>query len=79
MISICINNGKFNSCSCILSMQIMHCLKLVTLDIISPVLLLDEHLSQTISRCSVVLFGTFLSGYALLNDSRTAADDVDVK
>jgi hypothetical protein len=79
MISICINNGKLNSCSLILSLQIMHCLKSVTLDVILPVLLLDEHLSQTISRCSVALFGTFLSGYALLNDSRTAADDVDVK
>jgi hypothetical protein len=31
------------------------------------------------SRCIVVLFSTFLSGYVLLNASRTAANDLDAK
>jgi hypothetical protein len=31
------------------------------------------------SRCAVVLFSTSLSGYALLNASRTAANDFDMK
>jgi hypothetical protein len=31
------------------------------------------------SRCVVVLFGTSLSGHALLNASRTAANDFDAK
>jgi hypothetical protein len=54
---------------------------------ISAVLLLDEHLSQTNTSCipkfcstsryTAVLFGTSLSGYALLNASRTAANDFD--
>jgi hypothetical protein len=46
---------------------------------------LDEHLSLPVSinfvtsRCTVVLLGTSLSGYALLNDSRTAANNFDAK
>jgi hypothetical protein len=57
-------------------------------DVISAVLSLDEHLSQintSVSRnivtswCIVVLLGTSLSGYALLNASRTAANDFDAK
>jgi hypothetical protein len=56
--------------------------------VISAVLSLDEHLSQTnnscvpnfvTSQCIVVLFGTSLSGHALLNASQTAANDVDAK
>jgi hypothetical protein len=55
--------------------------------VISTVLSLDKHLSQTLpvsrnlaaSRCTVVLFGTSLSGYALLNNSRTAANNFDAK
>jgi hypothetical protein len=56
--------------------------------VISVVLSLDEHLSQTNtlcvqnfvkSRCTVVLFGTSLLGDALLNVSRTLADDLDAK
>jgi hypothetical protein len=31
------------------------------------------------SPCTVVLFGTFLSGYASLNASRTTANDLDAK
>jgi hypothetical protein len=46
-----------------------------------------EHLLETlsvyrnvvISRCIVVLFGTALLGYALLNTSRRAANDFDTK
>jgi hypothetical protein len=56
--------------------------------VISAVLSLDEHLSrQTLpasrnsvtSRCTVALFGTSLSGYEILNASRTAANNVDAK
>jgi hypothetical protein len=56
--------------------------------VISAVLSLNDHLSQTtfpVSRNFVtsqyifVLFGTSLSGYALLNASRTAANDLDSK
>jgi hypothetical protein len=56
--------------------------------VISAVLSLDEHLSQTntscvpkfcTSRCIVVLFGNSLSGYALVNGSRTATNDFDAK
>jgi hypothetical protein len=53
---------------------------------ISAVLSPDEH-RQTLpvsrnfvtSWCIVVLFGTSLSGYALLNVSQTAANDFDAK
>jgi hypothetical protein len=31
------------------------------------------------SRCVFIIFGTFLSGYALLNASRAAANDFDAK
>jgi hypothetical protein len=56
--------------------------------VISVVLSLDEHLSETntsvsrnvvTSRCTVVLFATSLSGYALLNASRTAKNDFGAK
>jgi hypothetical protein len=56
--------------------------------VISAVLSLDEHLSQTntyhvrnfvTSQCIVVLLGISLLGYALLNVSRTAADEFDAK
>jgi hypothetical protein len=54
--------------------------------IISGVLLLDKHLSKTLpvsrnfvtSQC-IVLFGTSLSKYALLDISRTAANDFDAE
>jgi hypothetical protein len=47
----------------------------------------ENELSQTLpvsrnvitSRCIVVLFGTSLSGYTLLNVSRTAGNDFDSK
>jgi hypothetical protein len=56
--------------------------------VISAVLSLDEHLSQTNTSCVpkfcyqsvyVVFFGTSVPGYALLNTSRTTADDSDAK
>jgi hypothetical protein len=79
--------AMLNSYSRIPFFQLMHCLKSVRA-IISAVLWLDEHLSQTntsvsrnivTSRCTAVLFGTPLSGYALLNASQTAANDFDAK
>jgi hypothetical protein len=36
-------------------------------------------LRSVTSQCIVVLFGTSLSGYTLLNVSRTAANDFDAK
>jgi hypothetical protein len=56
--------------------------------VISAVLSFDETFHrQTLpvsrnfvtSRCTVVLFGTSLSGYALLNVLRTPANDLDAK
>jgi hypothetical protein len=55
--------------------------------IISAVLSRVKHSSQTlrvsqsflISRCTIVLFGTSFSGYALLNATRADANDVDAK
>jgi hypothetical protein len=56
--------------------------------VISAVLSLDEHLSQTdtscvdkfcYQSCIVVLFGASLSGYELLSSPRTAANDFDAK
>jgi hypothetical protein len=55
--------------------------------VISAVSSLDENLFQLlpgsrnviISRCIVVLIENSLSGYALLNVSRTAANDFDAK
>jgi hypothetical protein len=57
--------------------------------VISAVLPLDKHLSQTntscvpksfyTSQCIVVLFWTSLSGYAPQNASRKAASDFDAR
>jgi hypothetical protein len=60
----------------------------ISTSVISAVLSLDEHLSQTNTYCApkfcfqsvyCCLIRYSLSGYALLNASRTAANDFDAK
>jgi hypothetical protein len=59
----------------------------ISMAVISSVLSLNEHLSQTLpasqnvtsSWCIVVLFSTSLSGYTLLNASETAENDFYAK
>jgi hypothetical protein len=76
-----------NSCSSIPMLQLMHCLKSVR-----PLFQLFCHSMNTCHRqtlpvsrnfvtprCNAVLLGTSLSGYALLNASRTAANDFYAK
>jgi hypothetical protein len=76
-----------NSCSRIPLLQLMRCLKSVRLQFQLFCRSLSACHRQlppafrnfVTSWCTVVLFGISLSGYALLNASRTAADNFDVK
>jgi hypothetical protein len=77
-----------NSCSCIPLLQLMDALLEIGTAVISAVCrsvstchrqTLPVSLNFVSSRCIVVLFGTSLSGYALLNASRTAANDFGAK
>jgi hypothetical protein len=69
------------------SSYLLHCLKSVRRRNCSCCRSMSTYHGQTIpvsrnfiiGRCIVVLFGTSLSGYALLNASRTAANDFDTK
>jgi ABC-type antimicrobial peptide transport system ATPase subunit len=62
-------------------------LREISMAIVTAVLSLNEHLSQTLSvslnfvtsQCIVVLFFTSLIEYTLLNASRTAANDFNAK
>jgi hypothetical protein len=67
--------ATLNSCSRILLLQLMHCLKSVSSQPNTPVFR-----NFAAIRCTVVvLFGTSFSGSALLNASRGAANDFDAK
>jgi hypothetical protein len=72
------------SVSRILLLQLIHCLKSVSCNVncfVDPRALATNTVSRNslASRCIVMSYGTSLSGYALLDALRTAADDFDAK